>query len=207
MVDGTNIKELAEILKTTQNLDIDIYTHGEMLTAHSYPEINKYKHLKGHYGQGVGNSILDFSTFPGAVFVGRHSIDNIDNLYRGRIFTSDIVVPKGVSKIDDDWSPLIEAAIEARGFKKGKKLQPLELFLDKDELKNLLITTPAGGVVPLGLVADVKVELAPLSIARLMLSFGNPAALAFSMAVLKRKLPAGSGPPSLADTINSLEYF
>ena len=48
---------------------------------------------------------------------------------------------------------------------------------------------------------------APLSIALLMLSFGSPAAFAFSIAVLNRKLPAGSGPPSLAATINSLEYF
>lgn len=138
MVDGTNIRELKDILEITKKLDIDIYTHGEMLAAHAYPEIKKYNHLKGHYGHGTGNSILDFSTFPGAIFIGRHSIDNIDNLYRGRLFTTDIVVPKGVCKIDDKYDALIEAALDARGFKNGKKQPTQNLFLDKNELKNII---------------------------------------------------------------------
>ncbi len=122
LVEGSNIKELVDILNAAQNMGIDIYTHGEMLTAHTYPKIREYKELKGHYGKGSGNTLLDFSTFPGAIFIGRHSVDNIDSLYRGRLFTTDIVVPQGVVKIENsNYEPLIAAALEAKGFKRGKK--------------------------------------------------------------------------------------
>lgn len=138
LVDGTNINELYSILKATEKHNIDIYTHGEMLSAHAYPLIKAFPNLKGHYGHGSGNSILDFSTFPGSIFIGRHSIDNIDNLYRGRLFTSDIVVPKGVSKIDDDYSELINAALESKGFKNTKKQESVKLSLDKTKLHNTI---------------------------------------------------------------------
>lgn len=142
LVDGSNLKELVQILEASKNSKIDIYTHGKMISAHLYPKLREYSNLKGHFGQGAGNSILDFSTFPGAVFVGRHSIDNIDNLYRGRIFTTDIIVPKGVVKIENsNFEPLIEAAKETKGFKHGKKLAPkflnYELKALKDEFKSI----------------------------------------------------------------------
>ena len=122
LVEGSNIKELVDILNIAKNMGIDIYTHGEMLTAHTYPRIRDYKELKGHYGKGSGNTLLDFSTFPGAIFIGRHAIDNIDSLYRGRLFTTDIVVPQGVVKIENsNYEPLIAAALESKGFKRGKK--------------------------------------------------------------------------------------
>lgn len=136
LVDGTNLKELVEILNETKNLDIDVYTHGEMISAHAYPQITAFQNLKGHYGHGSGNTILDFSTFPGAIFIGRHSIDNIDNLYKGRLFTSDIVVPRGVTKItDSNYTPLINSALEAKGFKKGKKQPPISLSLNYAKLQ------------------------------------------------------------------------
>lgn len=128
LVDGTNLKELQEILDATKDKKINVYTHGELISAHSYPQLKSYSHLKGHFGQGAGNSILDFSIFPGAVFVGRHSIDNIDNLYRGLIFTTDIIVPKGVVRIENsDYSPLVKASLKAKGFKKGKSVEPKTL--------------------------------------------------------------------------------
>ena len=122
LVEGTNIKELVNILDAAKNMGIDIYTHGEMLAAHTYPAIRAYEELKGHYGKGSGNTLLDFSTFPGAIFIGRHSIDNIESLYRGRLFTTDIVVPQGVLKIENsNYEPLIAAALDSKGFKRGKK--------------------------------------------------------------------------------------
>ncbi len=121
LVEGSNIKELVDILNSVKGMGIDIYTHGEMLTAHTYPAIREYEELKGHYGKGTGNTLLDFSTFPGAIFVCQHSIDNIESLYRGRLFTTDIVVPQGVVKIENsDYEPLITAAIDSKGFKRGK---------------------------------------------------------------------------------------
>lgn len=139
LVDGTNLKELQGILEAVGDKNIDVYTHGELISAHSYPKLRAYKSLRGHYGQGAGNSVLDFSTFPGAVFVGRHSIDNIDNLYRGMIYTTDIIVPRGVVKIeDDDYKPLCMAALKSKGFKKGKKIDSKKLNYTEDRLREII---------------------------------------------------------------------
>lgn len=141
LVDGTNINELGLILEATKDFPIDVYTHGELLSAHTLPKIREYSNLKGHYGHGCGNSILDFSTFPGAIFVGKHSINNIENLYKGRLFTSDIVVPSGVIKIEnDDFKPLIESALNSRGFKRGKKEEPISVFADTIKLQEKLLS-------------------------------------------------------------------
>lgn len=136
LVDGSNLRELEEILSGLKNTDIDVYTHGELISAHAYPKFKTYNNLKGHFGQGAGKSILDFSTFPGAVFIGRHSIDNIDNLYRGLLFTTDIIVPKGVIRIENsDYTNLYKAALNSKGFKKGKKLEAKKLNYNKERLK------------------------------------------------------------------------
>lgn len=135
LVEGSNTKELEEILEATKDTEISIYTHGKLISAHLYPKLRNYKNLKGHFGRGSGNSILDFSTFPGAIFVERHSIDNIENLYRGRIFTNDIIVPKGVVKIENlDYKPLVTASLEAKGFKNGKKVPPIKLNYEPTNL-------------------------------------------------------------------------
>ncbi len=137
LVEGTNIKELVDILNSVKNMGIDVYTHGEMLVAHTYPKIQAREELRGHFGKGCGNTLLDFSTFPGAIFVGKHSIDNIDSLYRGRIFTSDLVVPSGVVKIENsDYEPLIASALEARGFKKGRKVDNETVGFNLDFIKD-----------------------------------------------------------------------
>ncbi len=136
LVEGTDIKELVDILNASRGMGIDIYTHGDMLMAHTYPRIREYEELKGHYGKGGGSTILDFSTFPGAIFVGRHSIENVESLYRGRLFTTDIIVPQGVVKIENsNYEPLIAAALEAKGFKRGKKCDDEVTGFNKENIK------------------------------------------------------------------------
>ena len=139
LVDGTNLKELKEILDAVGDKAINVYTHGELISAHSYPKLREYNALKGHFGQGAGNSILDFSIFPGAVFVGRHSIDNIDNLYRGLIYTTDIIVPRGVVKIEDfDFRPLCDAALKSKGFKRGKRAESKVLNYSRTNIREII---------------------------------------------------------------------
>lgn len=125
LVVGSNIKELEQILDTTKNENIDIYTHDNMILAHTYPKFKEYKHLKGQFGQGMESCLLDFSTFPGPIILTRHSLFNIENLYRGRLFTTGLAYSKGVIPIkNNDFSEVIKSAQESKGFKTGKKCTP-----------------------------------------------------------------------------------
>ena len=83
----------------TKDKNIDVYTHGEMIIAHTYPKFREYKHLIGHFGVGVENCLLDFATFPGAILITKYAVENIEYLYRGRLFTMDSFVPKGAIKM------------------------------------------------------------------------------------------------------------
>lgn len=122
LVVGSNIRELENILESVKETDIDVYTHDEMMLAHTFPKFSDYKNLKGQYGGGTDGGLLDFSTFPGPIIMTRHSLYNTENLYRGRLFTTDNAYVKGVIPINTlDYSKVIESALNARGFKNGKK--------------------------------------------------------------------------------------
>ncbi len=139
LVVGSNIRELENILENLKETDIDIYTHDEMMVAHTYPYFHKYSHLKGQYGYGLENCLLDFSTFPGPIILTKHSLHNIENLYRGRLFTTDLNFYKGVVKIENDnFQPVIEAAELAKGFKNGRVCETINIGYNLDECLNLI---------------------------------------------------------------------
>ena len=139
LVAGTNIEELKKVLDVTKDRGIDIYTHGDMISAYTYPKFREYKHLKGQFGKGIENCLLDFATFPGAILIARHSLENIEYLYRGRLFTTDNFVPQGVIQIkDDDYSCLINSALNARGFKTGKTRDAIEIGCSKSEFDEIM---------------------------------------------------------------------
>ena len=50
LVSGHDLKDLEALLKQTEGKGINVYTHGEMLPAHAYPGLKKYKHLVANYG-------------------------------------------------------------------------------------------------------------------------------------------------------------
>lgn len=117
LVSGSNMKELELLLKATENKGINIYTHGQMITGHSYTNLKKYTHLIGHYGKGIEYYISDFSTFPGPIFVTKVSLFKVENLYLSKIFsTSKIPVINTRQIIDYDFNPLIESALNSEGF-------------------------------------------------------------------------------------------
>lgn len=139
LVAGTNLQELKKVLDATEGLNIDVYTHGEMIMAYTYPKFREYKHLKGQYGKGVESCLLDFATFPGAILIAKHALENIEYLYRGRLFTTDNFVPQGVIQIkDDDYSQLINSALSARGFKHGKIRESVKIGYNNQDLENKL---------------------------------------------------------------------
>ncbi len=134
LVVGSNIRELEDVLEALKETEIDIYTHDEMMLAHTFPKFSEYKHLKGQYGQGMDNCYLDFATFPGPILLTKHSLYNVENLYRGRLYTTDIAYSKGVISIDNkDFSPVITSAFEAKGFKTGKKCESVEVGYNFDK--------------------------------------------------------------------------
>ena len=135
LVSGNNFFDLLKVLRETKGQDVDIYTHSNLLITHALKVFHEFEHLKGHYGDSTENCILDFATFPGAILLTKNSKNNTEYLYRGRLFSNDYIVPKGVIKVENnDYSELIEAAKEAKGFSKGKSKPDTILGYNENEL-------------------------------------------------------------------------
>ncbi len=135
LVSGNNFFDLLKVLRETKGQDVDIYTHSNLLITHSLKVFHEFEHLKVHYGDSTENCILDFATFPGAILLTKNSKNNTEYLYRGRLFSNDYIVPKGVIKIENnDYSALIEAAKNAKGFSKGKTKPDTLLGYNEDDL-------------------------------------------------------------------------
>ncbi len=117
LVSGHDLKDLEELLKQTEGKGINIYTHGEMLPCHAYPELKKYKHLVGNYGGAWQDQRKEFEAFPGAILMTTNCIQKPKETYFARIFTSGLVAWPGVTHIADrNFAPVIEAALAAEGF-------------------------------------------------------------------------------------------
>lgn len=117
LVSGHDLKDLFTLLKQTEGKGVNIYTHGEMLPAHGYPELKKYAHLVGNYGGAWQDQQKEFDAFPGAILMTTNCIQRPRDTYMGRIFTAGLVAWPGVKHISDgDFSALIAAALNADGF-------------------------------------------------------------------------------------------
>jgi hydroxylamine reductase len=118
VVSGHDLKDLEELLKQTEGKGINVYTHGEMLPCHAYPELKKYPHLVGNFGGAWQNQFREFAQFPGAVLMTTNCIQRPRDSYRERIFTCGLVAWPGVPHVgpDRDFTPVIESALAADGF-------------------------------------------------------------------------------------------
>ena len=117
LVSGHDLQDLEAILKQTAGKGIYVYTHGEMLPAHGYPELKKYPHFYGHYGTAWQNQQKEFKAFPGAILMTTNCIQRPLENYQGNIFTTGLVGWPNVTHIaDKDFSPVIEKALEMPGF-------------------------------------------------------------------------------------------
>lgn len=117
LVSGHDLLDLHELLKQTEGTGINIYTHGEMLPAHGYPELKKFKHLAGNYGGAWQDQQKEFDHFPGAILMTTNCIQKPKDTYNDRIFTAGLVAWPGVHHIENhDFSPLIQAAQSQPGF-------------------------------------------------------------------------------------------
>ncbi len=114
LVTGHDFMDLEELLKQTEGTGINIYTHGEMLPAHGYPELKKYKHLVGNYGGAWQKQKKEFPAFGGAVLATTNCVQIPTDEYRDRLFTIGITAVEGVKHIESrkDFSEIINKAKE-----------------------------------------------------------------------------------------------
>lgn len=133
LVSGNNLKELELVLEAAKGKDIDVYTHGEMIVAHAFPKLKSYPNLAGHYGKGLEHSMSDFTSFNGAIFLTKLSLHKIKDIYRGNVFTSDANAPRGITIIkDDNFEPLIQAALSSKGFEETQEHKSIEVGIDEE---------------------------------------------------------------------------
>ncbi len=117
LVSGHDLKDLDAVLKQSQGKGIYVYTHGEMLPTHGYPELKKYDHFYGHYGTAWQNQAQEFAQFPGAILMTTNCLQRPGRIYADRIFTTGCVGWPDVPHIaDGDFAPVIEKALALPGF-------------------------------------------------------------------------------------------
>ncbi len=124
IVTGHDLKDLKLLLEQTKDKGVNIYTHGEMLPAHAYPELNKYPHLKGNFGTAWQNQQKEFDNIPAAILFTTNCIMPTKESYKDRVFTTSVVAYPNAVHIDDnkDFSPVISKALELGGYKEDKKM-------------------------------------------------------------------------------------
>jgi len=117
LVSGHDLKDLEAVLKQSEGKGINVYTHGEMLPCHGYPELKKYSHFYGHYGTAWQNQAKEFAAFPGAILMTTNCIQKPKESYGQNIFTTGLVGWPGVTHLPgQDYAPLIERALALPGF-------------------------------------------------------------------------------------------
>ncbi len=124
VVTGHDLHDLALLLEQTKDKGINIYTHGEMLPCHAYPELKKYQHLKGNFGTAWQNQQKEFDNIPAPVLFTTNCIMPVKDSYADRIFTTSVVEYPGMVHIgeDKDFTPVIEKALELGGYKELQKM-------------------------------------------------------------------------------------
>jgi len=117
LISGHDLKDLEELLKQTEGKGINVYTHGEMLPTHGYPQLKKYPHFYGHYGTAWQNQQKEFAEFPGAILMTTNCLMRVPPAYADNIFTTGVVGWPGVPHITNlDFSPVIAKALAMPGF-------------------------------------------------------------------------------------------
>lgn len=131
VVSGHDLKDLKMLLEQTEGKGINIYTHGEMLPCHGYPELKKHKHLVGNYGGAWQNQQIEFDHLPGAILMTTNCIQKPRDSYVDRLFTTGVVfTPETVHITADetgykDFSPVIEKALSLPGFAEDEPVKEI----------------------------------------------------------------------------------
>ncbi len=126
IVSGHDLHDLEMLLEQTKGKGINIYTHGEMLPSHGYPELKKYKHLVGNFGSAWQNQQKEFDEIPGCILMTTNCLMKPRDSYKDRIYSTSVVGWDGIKHIDvkedgtKDFSEIIKKALELGGFDKDE---------------------------------------------------------------------------------------
>lgn len=127
IVSGHDLKDLKMLLEQTEGTGVNVYTHGEMLPAHGYPELNKYEHLVGNFGSAWQNQQKEFDNINGCILMTTNCLMRPRESYKDRIYSTNVVGWDGVKHVNTkedgtkDFSEIIEKAIELGGFKEDEE--------------------------------------------------------------------------------------
>jgi hydroxylamine reductase len=133
LVSGHDLKDLHAILEATKGKGINVYTHGEMLPAHSYPKLKAYPHLAGNYGGAWQEQQKEFAEFPGPIVMTSNCLIEPQPRYRGRIFTAGPVGWAGVRHIaDENFAIVAQAAQALPGFTEDAPEQTITIGFGRD---------------------------------------------------------------------------
>ena len=123
VITGHDLKDLELLLQQTEGKGINIYTHGEMLPAHAYPELKKYPHLKGNFGTAWQNQQKEFADIPAPVLYTTNCLMPPKSSYADRIFSTELVSYPEVTHIGEekDFTPVIEKALELGGYAEDRE--------------------------------------------------------------------------------------
>lgn len=118
VITGHDFCDLKELLEQTKDKGINIYTHGEMLPAHAYPELKKYPHLKGNFGTAWQNQQKEFADIPAPVLFTTNCLMPPESSYSDRVFTTGVVAYPEMIHIYEkrDFTPVIKKALELGGY-------------------------------------------------------------------------------------------
>ncbi|MGI5993129.1 MAG: hydroxylamine reductase [Methanosarcina sp.] len=116
LISGHDLRDLEQLLEQTKGTGIDVYTHGEMLPANSYPAFKKYDNFAGNYGNAWWKQNEEFEKFNGPILMTTNCIIPPRTSYKNRIYTTGVVGFEGLPHIYEkedgtkDFTPLIEQA-------------------------------------------------------------------------------------------------
>ena len=124
VITGHDLKDLELLLQQTEGKGINIYTHGEMLPAHAYPELKKYPHLKGNFGTAWQNQQKEFDHLPAPILYTTNCLMPVKPSYADRVFTTEVVsYPEMVHIAEEkDFTPVIEKALELGGYEADREM-------------------------------------------------------------------------------------
>ena len=133
IVSGHDLKDLEMLLQQTEGKGINIYTHGEMIPCHGYPELKKYPHLVGNFGGAWQDQQKEFDGIPGCILMTTNCLMRPRETYKDRIFTTSVVGWDGVKHIGKnedgkkDFSEIINKALELGGYEEDQ--EPHEILV------------------------------------------------------------------------------
>ena len=131
IVSGHDLKDLEMLLKQTEGLGINIYTHGEMLPSHGYEGLKKYKHLVGNFGGAWQDQQKHFDNHPGCILMTTNCLMRPRDTYKDRIYSTNVVGWDGIKYIEKkpdgekDFSEIIKQSLELGGFTEEQEVKEI----------------------------------------------------------------------------------